>query len=418
VAKIAIVGCGIGGLAAAIFLHQQGHEICLFERFENPSPLGSGLLLQPTGQAVLTRLGLLDLVKSHGARIDRLYGSEATNGTTIFDLGYDQLGQDRFGLGVHRASLFHALWQKTGELGLEVEVNTQVVGRNYEGGASFLVTQAGTRFGPFDLVVDASGSHSDLALALGAPTPKPFRYGAVWASPINTSGITDTLTQRYVSAHTMIGLLPIGKMPGDPHPRVAFFWSLKPELYPTWVDEFAAWKELVVALWPQTEAIVAQFSTPNDLTLARYGQRTLKRPFAPGLVHIGDAAHQTSPQLGQGANSALLDAAILADSLALTGLADVGQHYARARRGPIRFYQTASWLLTPFFQSDVNFLAVLRDALFQPLAAIPYFRTEMAKTLGGVKTGLLTSAAPDKLAQLSPPKQLNQHEPSRLGPTF
>jgi 2-polyprenyl-6-methoxyphenol hydroxylase-like FAD-dependent oxidoreductase len=406
VAKIAIAGCGIGGLAAAIFLHQQGHEICLFERFEKPSPLGSGLLLQPTGQAVLARLGLLDVVKSHGARIDRLYGSEVTNGATIFDLGYDQLGPDRFGIGVHRASLFHALWQKTGELGIEVKVNTHVVSRVWEGGKSLLMTEAGTQFGPFDLVVDASGSHSDLALNLGAPTPKPFQYGAVWASPINASGISDTLTQRYVSAHTMIGLLPIGTMPNDPHPRVAFFWSLKPEAYPIWVDEFEGWKQRVVALWPQTEAIVAQFSKPSDLTLARYGQRTLKRPFAPGVVHIGDAAHQTSPQLGQGANSALLDAAILADSLTLTGPEDVGPQYAKARRGPIRFYQAASWLLTPFFQSDVNFLAALRDALFQRLASIPYFRTEMAKTFGGVKTGLLTSAAPENLAHVKSKDQI------------
>ena len=404
-AKIAIVGCGIGGLAAAIFLHQQGHDICLFERFEKPSPLGSGLLLQPTGQAVLARLGLLDVVQNQGARIDRLYGSVAEKGTTIFDLGYDHLGPGRFGLGVHRASLFEALWQKTKNLGIDVQVGTHVVSRQWQAGKSFLMATPDAQFGPFDLVVDASGNHSDLALSLGAPPPKPFRYGAVWASPVNTSGITNTLTQRYVSAHTMIGLLPIGHLPGDPRPRVAFFWSLKPQHYQVWFDGFEAWKHHVIDLWPETRAIVAQFTAPEDLSLARYSQRTLKRPFAPGIVHIGDAAHQTSPQLGQGANSALLDAAILADSLALSGVENGMAQFAQARRAPIRFYQAASWLLTPFFQSDVDLLATLRDALFQPLASIPYFRTEMAKTLGGVKTGLLTSAEPDKLAHLTPNSQ-------------
>ncbi|WP_395777121.1 FAD-dependent oxidoreductase [Aquidulcibacter sp.] len=405
-ARIGIAGCGIGGLATALFLHDQGHDVCLFERFQQPSPLGSGLLLQPTGQAVLARLGLLDVVLANGARIDRLFGTAAPHGRTIFDLTYDRLGSDRFGIGVHRASLFQALWQKVGDVGIKVIVNTHLVSRAFEGHQSFLIDQAGERFGPFDLVVDASGSHSDLANSLGAKSPKPFAYGAVWASPLNTSGIKNTLSQRYVNAHTMVGLLPIGQVPGDPRPRVAFFWSLKPELYATWVAQFEVWKKDVVALWPETKEIVAQFSAPSDLTLARYGQRTLKRPFAPGLVHIGDAAHQTSPQLGQGANSALLDAAILADSIALSGLDDVGARFAKARRAPIQFYQAASWLLTPFFQSDVHFLALLRDLMFQPLAAIPYFRTEMTKTFAGIKTGLLTSSAPETLARLASNEQL------------
>jgi 2-polyprenyl-6-methoxyphenol hydroxylase-like FAD-dependent oxidoreductase len=406
VARIGIAGCGIGGLATALFLHAQGHEVCLFERFNKPSPLGSGLLLQPTGQAVLARLGLLDVVQVYGARIDRLFGSAAPHGRTIFDLTYDRLGPGRFGIGVHRASLFQALWHKVREQTIKVIVNTHLVSRAFDGPQSFLMDQTGERFGPFDLVVDASGSHSDLAKSLGAKSPKPFAYGAVWASPPNTSEIMNMLSQRYVKAHTMVGLLPVGQMPGDPRPRVAFFWSLKPELYPTWVDQFEVWKKDVVALWPETEEIVAQFSAPSDLTLARYGQRTLKRPFAPGLVHIGDAAHQTSPQLGQGANSALLDAAILADTIALGGFEDVGARFAKARRAPIQFYQAASWLLTPFFQSDVHFLALLRDLMFQPLAAIPYFRTEMTKTLAGIKTGLLTSSAPERLAQLTSTERL------------
>jgi 2-polyprenyl-6-methoxyphenol hydroxylase-like FAD-dependent oxidoreductase len=87
-------------------------------------------------------------------------------------------------------------------------------------------------------------------------------------------------------------------------------------------------------------------------------------------------------------------------------LDDVGARFAKARRAPIQFYQAASWLLTPFFQSDVHFLALLRDLMFQPLAAIPYFRTEMTKTFAGIKTGLLTSSAPETLARLASNEQL------------
>lgn len=55
---IAIVGCGISGLAAALLLHRQGHRVTLYERLEALRPVGSGLMVQPTGLAVLAKLGL------------------------------------------------------------------------------------------------------------------------------------------------------------------------------------------------------------------------------------------------------------------------------------------------------------------------------------------------------------------------
>ena len=57
--RVAVVGCGTGGPAAALLLNAAGHDVEIFERFNTPSPIGAGLLLQPTGQAVLARLGLL-----------------------------------------------------------------------------------------------------------------------------------------------------------------------------------------------------------------------------------------------------------------------------------------------------------------------------------------------------------------------
>ena len=63
---IAIAGCGPAGLAAALLLHRQGHRVTLFERFEEPRPIGSGLMIQPSGLAVLDALGLEDLVDHVG----------------------------------------------------------------------------------------------------------------------------------------------------------------------------------------------------------------------------------------------------------------------------------------------------------------------------------------------------------------
>ena len=54
---IAVVGAGPGGLSTALFLSRAGHRVTIFERFSTPHPVGSGLMLQPTGLAVLDALG-------------------------------------------------------------------------------------------------------------------------------------------------------------------------------------------------------------------------------------------------------------------------------------------------------------------------------------------------------------------------
>ena len=77
---IAVAGCGPGGLAAALLLKRDGHRVTLFERFEAPQPIGSGLMLQPTGLAVLKQLGLAEIALESGARVDRLIGQAGTAG--------------------------------------------------------------------------------------------------------------------------------------------------------------------------------------------------------------------------------------------------------------------------------------------------------------------------------------------------
>ena len=113
----AIVGCGTAGLASALFLHAAGVDVTLFEQFESPRPLGAGILLQPTGLAVLSELGLLERALERGARIDHILGT-AVSGRKVLDVGYHRLsrhgssrlasGLEHFGLGIHRGTLFDA----------------------------------------------------------------------------------------------------------------------------------------------------------------------------------------------------------------------------------------------------------------------------------------------------------------------
>ena len=62
--EVVIIGAGPAGLAMALMLRRQGREIDLIERFEQPSPVGSGLILQPTGLSVLSELGLYERIEA------------------------------------------------------------------------------------------------------------------------------------------------------------------------------------------------------------------------------------------------------------------------------------------------------------------------------------------------------------------
>ncbi len=124
---IAVAGCGPGGLAAALLLHRDGHRVTLFDRFQTPRPLGSGLMIQPTGLAVLDCLGLSDRLLAHGARIERLFGQ--AHGRTVLDVHYAALRRaGAFGIGTHRASLFAILHDACRAEGIEIATGRTITG--------------------------------------------------------------------------------------------------------------------------------------------------------------------------------------------------------------------------------------------------------------------------------------------------
>lgn len=371
----------------ALYLKRAGHRITVFERFDEPKPVGSGLILQPTGLTVLADLGLLDDILALGSRIDRLHGADARSGRTVLDVRYDAQRGHRFGLAVHRAALFGVLYRAAQRERIAIETGVEIKALE-TGERATLICGNGRRAGPFDLVVDASGSRSKLRRSASAPgEPRPLTYGAFWASlGWRGEGFDEhALLQRYDRASVMIGVLPIGRPEPGAEKMAAFFWSLKPSD----ADEVRArglnnWKERVVRLWPESEAYTSQVDSFDQLSLARYGHHTMKRPVGRRLAIIGDAAHSTSPQLGQGANMALLDAAALSHALARTPNVEAAlEAYARARRWHVRIFQALSLAFTPFYQSDSVALPFIRDRLVATVAKIPPAPQFLASMVAG-----------------------------------
>lgn len=386
---IAIVGAGPAGLAAALFLARDGHKVTIFERFDHPKPVGSGLILQPTGLSVLSALGLLPAIMARGARIDRLHGADATSGRTVLDVRYDR---GRFGVAVHRAALFNVLHDAVDAGKIAIVTDAEIVDIEADASGVRLLASGGRQIGRFDFAVDASGSRSVIKRNAYCPAePRPLAYGAFWAS-LGWRGEgfdRNALTQRYDKARVMIGVLPIGRIDPGQHDMAAFFWSLKPDDSDrVRADGIDAWKARVAGYWPDCRPYLDQISSFNDLTLARYGHHTLRQPAGRGLAVIGDAAHSTSPQLGQGANMALLDAAALANAIRVSqDLPMALDRYASARRVHVRLFQALSMFLTPFYQSDSTFVPLLRDRLVSSVAKVP----PMPKLLAGMVSGTLAN---------------------------
>ncbi len=395
---IAVAGAGPAGLMAAICLARDGHAVRIFERFETPRPIGAGLMLQPTGLACLGRVGLDAAAIAAGVRIARIDG-RTVGGGCIFDVSYGDLHPALFGLGIHRGALFQILFNEVRRLAVPIVGGLEIAGSRSIGGGRILLDRAGQEHGPFDLVVDATGTRSPLRLAEGdVRVDRPYPYGALWAIvavPADWPHATD-LAQTYAGAHTMVGVLPVGRQPGDDRQLAAIFWSLRRTDLEAWrAAGLTAWKKKVLGVWPAIGPFLDQILQPEELTFATYADMAMRRRYCERLAFIGDAGRTTSPQLGQGCNLALIDATMLAQAVREHAvMADALDAFARSRRAHSTFYSTASRWLTPFFQSDSRAAGLLRDTTFPLMGHVPYLKREMVRTLAGMKTGLFSHLDP------------------------
>ncbi|MDL5157297.1 FAD-dependent monooxygenase [Actinomycetospora termitidis] len=304
--RVAVVGAGIGGAAAALVLAHHGVDVAVYERRSTVSPVGSGLGLARNGRRVLEDLGL-------GPELDRT-GAPITTMRLLTSDG-DEAGHYDVGalLGMRRADLLRIL---LGGLGADVvRRGRECVGVDVDGPRPVLRLADGSSV-TADVVVGADGLHSRTApVVTTVPAPHPSGTSAL-------RGFVDaTGLPRHLRSDQNAWLGPdrhLLSYPVDRHGTVNFAafvprpggsadeWSFRVD--PDDVRAgFAGWAEDVTALLARADEVYRWDLADRD-------------PFTPwsraGVVLLGDAAHPMLPHMGQGANQAIEDAAVLAALLA------------------------------------------------------------------------------------------------------
>ncbi len=143
---------------------------------------------------------------------------------------------------------------------MPVRTSTAIHSATLEGGQRVLRDAQGQALAAVDLVVDARRAGSRLS-PLHA---RPLGYGAIWGTvrwPSDTALPFNELRQRYQGASHMVGVLPVGRLPGEPDPRAALFWSMPASSLDGWAQsDVTAWQADALALWPELHPLITQIT--------------------------------------------------------------------------------------------------------------------------------------------------------------
>ncbi|UUS59413.1 MULTISPECIES: FAD-dependent urate hydroxylase HpxO [unclassified Acinetobacter] len=328
---ITIIGAGMAGLTTGIALKKFGHQVTIYEQAEQILPVGAAISLWSNGVKCLNYLGLTEQVEKLGGKMDHLAYIDGLTGDVMTQFSLfpliEEVGQRPY--PVSRADLQNMLMDEFGRENIHLgkkmvsfsEQDDQVITR-FADGSEVLA----------DLLVGADGTHSlTRAYVLGEQVER--RY----AGYVNWNGLVD-ISEEFAAADQWTTFVGEGKrvslMPVADN-RFYFFFDVplaaglendRTQYKALFKEYFKGWCEPVQKLIDAVDAKKTNRVEIHDI-----------EPFADfykgRVVIVGDAAHSTTPDIGQGGCQAMEDAIYLARALQINtlGLQDSLRRYQNKR---------------------------------------------------------------------------------------
>ena len=327
--QVLIVGAGIGGLTAALYFHQLGFVVQVYEQTVRTTGDGAGIQLSPNATRVLHQVGLagsLASISSKPSIIDIQHwrtGRRIANIQLVSGVEADQSSFPYY--HVHRQDLLTCLIQAVVDASIPIhwgkridkvgisETHAWISGPDIHENAS--------------LVVGADGIHSSVRRSLFGPDEPMFSGHVAWRAIISSESITSKTLAT----------------------RAALWWGPKKHVvhYPVrdgqdinvvCVDQAPHWtneswtehgdhKELAAAFGDWHEDIAQLIGRINPDLCFRWGlfnHAPLKQWSRGRVTLLGDACHPTLPYLAQGAAMAIEDGAALGQCLKTYGSVEKG----------------------------------------------------------------------------------------------
>jgi 2-polyprenyl-6-methoxyphenol hydroxylase-like FAD-dependent oxidoreductase len=299
--RVIVVGGGIGGLSTAIALRRTGHDVVVLERAPSIEVVGAGIARFANALRGLARLGVHHDVAALGSR-GRRGAIRTCDGRQLSTMSSDIVERT---IAIHRADLQAVL----GRTAADLRLGAEVISVADDSGAVAALLADGTAV-EGDLLIGADGVNSVVRRAVADARPRFAGYTAwrgVCRAPVETGLLSESwgVGERF-------GILDIGRS------RTYWFATKNaPEGEP---DEPAGRKAEILRRFAGWHDPIAEVAAATDeaeiLRNDVYYLKPLERWTRGRVALLGDAAHATTPGIGQGAAQAIEDAVVLADQLA------------------------------------------------------------------------------------------------------
>ncbi|HEX5098733.1 MAG TPA: FAD-dependent monooxygenase [Polyangiaceae bacterium] len=306
--EVLIIGAGIGGLTLAAALRQRGFSCRVFERTPELKPVGAGILVQPSALRALHTLGLDAKVAAAGQ--DVRLGLVTTERGRVLQRTSLAFLAEQLGIGtvaIHRGRLQEVLL--AGASGVPLVKNAELVRYDVAGEGVTAHFSDGSRV-EGALLVGADGLRSVVRRQVLGETPLRYAGYTSWRGVADVAGTVppEEVTEMW-GPGSRFGFATMG---GGQTYWFAVSNATEGEREPNSLEvvseRFSHWAEPVPKLLASTRA-------DHVIRTDIHDRAPVPRWSSGPVTLLGDAAHPTTPTLGQGGSMALEDAVVLAHAL-------------------------------------------------------------------------------------------------------